>query len=147
MTRNTSWGRRDFLSTSLTALVGTRFSTGTLRQIALAAGRKGCPALTVAALNERFATYRDPELFKREAMEAQQSLAGYLDNHFYLTPVQMRSVQALPAEDIKAFNTALDQAVQRNLAVRIGRAEATDQSGCQKLSPRLTDRELVIDLA
>jgi hypothetical protein len=119
----------------------------TLRQIVLAAERKGCPALTLAALNERFAMLKDPELLRRDISEAQGDLIRFLDNHFYLTPEQLRNIQVLPPESIAALNGALDQVAAKNLSIRMGTVKATAQDGCQRLNPRFVEGQLIIDVS
>lgn len=147
MAHETSWDRRGFLANGAKALVGaTCLSTMTLRQIVLAAERKGCPALTLAALNERFAALKSPELLRQDIGEAQADLIRYLDNHFYLTPEQLRNIQALPPDSIAALNRALDQVAARNLSIRMGTVAATDQGGCQRLNPRFAEGQLIIDV-
>jgi hypothetical protein len=83
---------------------------------------------------------KDPELIRRDISEAQGDLIRYLDNHFYLTPEQLRNIQA-------ALNSARDQVAAKNLSIRMGTiAEATDQGGCQKLNPRFVEGQLIIDV-
>ena len=136
-------GRRHFLTACGVLAVGGCFSGLNVRDALAASQQMGKPVLTDAQFNTRLTSLQRGPGYRAEIEDLKHDLLVYLEARYNLTPQQRTVVSRLPQAQRAALNANLDQALQRNLGVKL---QIRTVTRCQtlKLTFAFTNLDMVI---
>jgi hypothetical protein len=97
--------------------------------------------LTAQNFNAHFAALRGSRQFRTEIAEAKGNLLQFMTAKFSLTADQVKNIQSLPPEDVRALNAALDRAVAENMILELRLAGGT----CSRVRTQFTPGKLTIE--
>jgi hypothetical protein len=128
--------RRRFLETSVGAAIGmsSLSSVDRLRQVTR---RK--PAFTGRTMTAQIPPADRVEDRRRLATAVRQNLIGYARENFELTELQVKQLQSLSPESVKAMNDAIDKAIADRLKIEVKAGCDTPEGGARsKTHSRMT---------